>query len=589
MPPQTPEFPPDTERTQPTNAGWPQPGPLPEPEGRVVPPRPAAIVVTSPSGNRFRVPVDPLPFLIGRHADNHLVLRDNRVSRSHARLIWDGTAYVIENLKSRHGIYVNGEKVERAALRSKDRIEFGVQDSYRLRFTLEDDEIQKMIDHIQAGSSGSHGGQPPSSLSKLRSLVEVARALQNALSTDEVLIAVVDAALAITGCERGFLLLRKSDGLETAVARDKMGRPLAADDLRVPKSLIGRALATRRELLSMSFDPTDEALRPEMTVAALELRSAVCIPLIHVRSRGVDETSMASAARDTVGVLYMDSRRVAADLSAGNRELLQTLALEASTILENARLLEQERAKARLEDELKIARNIQKGLLPSTLPSTGWFRASGTSIPSSQVGGDYFDVRQVGPYAWSTVVADVSGKGVGSALLASLLQGVFLMSSEDPGHIGAMMRRVNQFLLERTRGLKYATVFYCLMQSSGLFSWANAGHCAPYLIRTDGSLKKLLTTGMPVGMLEAATFDIHQLQLTPGDKILIYSDGLTEAENPEGEFFDAPRLRTLLRGNGLMSAAQLYALVMKEVEVFTEGGANGDDITVVVLEYAAAQ
>ncbi len=575
-----PELFPDFENTQPTGV------PQPERAGAMAPPRPAAIVVTSPSGNRFRVPIDSLPFMIGRHADNSLVLRDNRISRSHARIVADNGLYVIENLHSRHGILVNGEKVDRAILRSKDRIEFGIQDSYRLGFTLEDDEIQKMIDHIQAGSSGSIGGVP-ANLVKLRSLVEVARALQNALSTDEVLVAVVDAALAVTNCERGFLLLRKPNGLEIAVARDKAGRPLANDELRVPTSLIGKALAARRELLSMSFDPNDESLRPEMTVAALELRSAVCIPLVQMRQTNTDETNLLPASRDTVGVLYMDSRQAAPDLSAGNRELLQTLALEASTILENARLLEQERAKARLEDELRLARHIQKGLLPGTLPSTGWFRAAGTSIPSSQVGGDYFDVRQAGPYAWSTVVADVSGKGVASALLASLLQGVFLMSSDDPGHIPAMMHRVNQFLLERTQAKKYATVFYGLMQSSGLFSWANAGHCSPFLIRGDRSLKKLLTTGMPVGMLDGATFEMNQLQLQPMDKIVIFSDGLTEAENGDGEFFDTNRLRSLLRQHASLSAIDLFATLMRELEQFTEsGGPNTDDITLVVLEYA---
>ncbi len=550
-------------------------------------PGPAAIIVTTPAGNRYRVPIESLPFVIGRHAECQLVLRDNRISRNHARILADNGAYVIENLNSRRGILVNGEKVERATLRSKDRIEFGIQDSYRLRFTLEDDEIQKMIDHIQAGSSGSLGGAP-ANLVKLRGLVEVARALQNALSTEEVLVAVVDAALAVTGCERGFLMLRKPAGLETAVARDKSGRPLAPDELRVPTSLIGKALAARRELLSMSFDPNDDHLRPEMTVAALEIRTAICIPLVQLRAANANESNMSSAARDTVGVIYMDSRQPADALSAGNRELLQTLALEASTILENARLLEQERAKARLDDELRLARNIQKGLLPATLPDTGWFRAAGTSIPSSQVGGDYFDVRQAGPFAWSTVVADVSGKGVGSALLASLLQGAFLMTSDDPVYIPDLMQRVNHFLIERTQGAKYATVFYSLMQSSGLFSWANAGHCSPFLIRGDGTLKKLLTTGMPVGMLENATFEMNQLQLEGNDKVVIFSDGLTEAENGEGEFFDTTRLRVLLKQHATLSAPDLFTLLMNELNQFTEGGDVTDDITLVVLEYFAA-
>ena len=146
----------------------------------------------------------------------------------------------------------------------------------------------------------------------------------------------------------------------------------------------------------------------------------------------------------------MDSRGSAADLSVGNREILQTLALEASTILENARLLEEERGKRHMEEELDLARTIQQGLLPSNLPSEGWFRAAGSSITSRQVGGDYFDVHPAGPDAFACVIADVSGKGVSAALLAALLQGAFLLASEGPAQIEDVMSSI-QSLSHRAR------------------------------------------------------------------------------------------------------------------------------------------
>lgn len=549
-------------------------------------PRPAAFIVTHPSGNRSRVPITPLPFLIGRQAGNHLVLRDNRASRMHARIVAEGGKYVVEDLNSRHGTYVNGERVTRQALRSSDRIDFGLPDSYRLMFTLDDDEIHRVLEQISSSSPDTATGN----LAKLRALLEVARALQTSLSTNEVLTAVVDAALAVTGSARGFLLLRRDGELEMTVARDRSGRQLDGSELQVPTKLINRALNYRRDLLTMSFDPLEEGgVRPEMSVAALELRSVVCVPLIRIRAGNVEETLMSSAANDTVGLLYMDSRDVAADLSAGNRELLQTLALEASTVLENARLLEEERVKQRIEEELKIAQDIQKGLLPPSLPTSGWFRAAGSSIPSTQVGGDYFDIRQVGPSTWATVVADVSGKGMSSALLASLLQGAFLMSSDSPAQIEEMLARINRFLSERTRGEKYATIFYCAIDASGLMRWANAGHCAPYLLGTDGRLKTLQTTGMPVGMLDLATFQVETTQLQPGDKIVIYSDGLTEAENADGEFFDSQRLRDVVRTHSGADCFRLHAAMIQAVEAFSGGGNASDDITAVVLEYMPGQ
>ena len=546
---------------------------------------PAAVHVVDPSGQRTRVPIETLPFLIGRQADNQLVLRDNRASRQHARIVVEDGHYVLEDLASRHGIWVNGSRVSRHVLRSGDRIDLGVQDSYQVSFFLEAGEFRRILDHISSGS----GDMGDNGLAKLRSLVEVARALQNSLSTQEVLTAVIDAALSVTGCERGFLLLRKDGTLAVEVARDREGRTLEAGDLRVPASVIEKALNTRRDLLSMAFDPNEESnQRPDSSVATLELRSVVCLPLIEVKSAKTEETSALEASRATVGLLYMDSKANPADLSAGNRELLQTLAMEASTILENARLIEEERVKQRMEDELKIAREIQQGLTPPELPGSGWFRAAGSSWASSEVGGDYYDVQKLGGDRWAAVVADVSGKGVSSALLASFLQGAFLMASGSPGEMSAMMSHLNRFLLERTRGEKYATLFYCVVEKSGRMNYVNAGHCAPYHVSTDGRLRKLHTTAMPVGMLEEAEFQTLEAQLEPGDKIVLYSDGLTEAEDAGGQFFDAERVRLCLRENSGAGATDLHKRLMDSVEEFTEGGIVRDDITALVIEYCAA-
>src|SRR5262249_53241048 len=146
-------------------------------------------------------------------------------------------------------------------------------------------------------------------------------------------------------------------------------------------------------------------------------------------------------------------------------------------------------------------------------------------------------------------------------------------------------RQLNTFLLERTRGEKYATVFYCTVDSTGLLSYANAGHCAPYLLSPDGRLRKLHTSGMPVGMLEEAQFQTMQGQLHPGDKVVIYSDGLTEAENGDGQFFDNERLRLCLRDHSAMGAKALHQALLDAVDHFSEGGVIRDDITALVLEY----
>ena len=542
----------------------------------------ASLIVVHPSGARTRVPLTPLPFLIGRQADNHLTLRDNRASRNHARIVNDHGHFFVEDLQSSHGVYVNGRRIAREQLSNSDRIEFGFADSYKLIFALEGDEIHRIIEQIAVSSSPSAAGN----LVKLRSLVEVARALQASLSTSDVLAAVVDAALTITGTERGFLLLRKDEELCVEIARDNQGVRLADEDLKVPMSLIHRALRGRRELLSMSFDPLGEqGIRPEMSVADLELRSVVCVPLVRIRA-GSNQDTIVSSVNDTVGLLYLDSRESPADLSAGNRELLQTLALEASTILENARLLEEERKKQRMEEELDVAREIQRGLLPGELPAEGWFRAAGSSIASHQVGGDYFDLRQSGEDSWTAVIADVSGKGVSAALLASLLQGAFLLASETTMPIEVMMTRVNHFLTERTKGEKYATIVYATIARDGLVRWVNAGHPRPILLGADGAMRTLESTGMPVGLLEQATYAVEELRMSTGDKLVLFSDGLTDAASAAGVPFEARALRETIGAHAGSGCRTLHVALLKAVEAFTDGSVAGDDITIVVLEYA---
>ncbi len=151
----------------------------------------------------------------------------------------------------------------------------------------------------------------------------------------------------------------------------------------MPRRVIQRALQNRRELLSMNFDPAErDETRPQNSIVDLELRSVICVPLVRIRAGQGDATNILTTGNETVGVLYMDSRVIAADLAGGNRELLQTLAIEASTVLENARLLQEEETKQQMEEELRVARTIQQSLLPRKLPDEGWLRASGSSVAS---------------------------------------------------------------------------------------------------------------------------------------------------------------------------------------------------------------
>ncbi len=547
---------------------------------------PASLIVTDPGGHRTRVPIAPLPFLIGRQPQSNLILRDSRVSRTHARVVFEHGGYVLEDTGSRHGIFVNGQRIERQPLANSDRIDFGAQDSYQLLFMMDGAELRRLMEQVAApeatpGAPGLGGG-----LARLRAVLDLARTLQGSFSLEDVLVQVVDTALAVTGSERGFLLLKSDDGLETRVARHRRGHKLPLDELRVPRTVIHRALQHRRELLFMNFDASAAGGHTaEHTVADLDLRSVVCVPLVRIRAGQGDTTSLLTTGAETVGVLYLDSRLAAADMAGGNRELLQTLAMEASTVLENARLLEEERAKQRMEEELKVARDIQQSLLPRSLPSAGWLRAAGSSVASAQVGGDYYDVIAVNDRCWGAVVADVSGKGVSSALLAALLQGALIPASDHADVLTRRMERLNTFLIDRTGGEKYATVFYCLLDQSGRLDYVNAAHCPPIVVRPSGETAELGATGVPVGLLEGSRYELAGRQLSPGEKVVIYTDGVTEAQDARGAFFGRKRLFDLVRANAGASSSELHDAIQGAVREFTEGAPQSDDITLVVLDY----
>ena len=547
---------------------------------------PASLIVTDPGGHRTRVPIAPLPFLIGRQPQSSLILRDSRVSRTHARIVFEHGGYVLEDTGSRHGIFVNGQRIERQPLANSDRIDFGAQDSYQLLFMMDGAELRRLMEQVAApeatpGAPGLGGG-----LARLRAVLDLARTLQGSFSLEDVLVQVVDTALAVTGSERGFLLLKSDDGLETRVARHRRGHKLPLDELRVPRTVIHRALQHRRELLFMNFDASAAGGHTaEHTVADLDLRSVVCVPLVRIRAGQGDTTSLLTTGAETVGVLYLDSRLAAADMAGGNRELLQTLAMEASTVLENARLLEEERAKQRMEEELKVARDIQQSLLPRSLPSAGWLRAAGSSVASAQVGGDYYDVIAVNDRCWGAVVADVSGKGVSSALLAALLQGALIPASDHADVLTRRMERLNTFLIDRTGGEKYATVFYCLLDQSGRLDYVNAAHCPPIVVRPSGETAELEATGVPVGLLEGSRYELAGRQLSPGEKVVIYTDGVTEAQDARGAFFGRKRLFDLVRAQASASSSELHDAIQGAVREFTEGAPQSDDITLVVLDY----
>jgi len=542
------------------------------------------LTLVDTAGAKKVLDVNRSPFRMGRLPGCELTLQDNRISRKHAQILVEDGKYFLEDCASRHGVFVNGRKIERHELSEGDRIEFGVDDSYRVIVGAEAEPaplIQKVSELPAAGPTGDLG--------RLSAVLDVARALQSSMALDDVLTAAVDAALLVTDCERGFLMLKDKKGeLAVHVARSRGNVSLSGDELRVPSRVIDQALLKRRDLLSMSFDPLQAGIEQEgdsQTVRALELRRVLCVPLVKIRMGQEHETSLLSTREDTLGVLYMDSKTDILDLTAGNLELLQTLAIEISTVLENARLLGEERKKKGLEQQLAIARDIQVSMLPANLPKQGWLIASGSSESCYQVGGDYFDVTPYEDKHWGFVLADVSGKGVSAALLASLIQGAFFSAVNLEDHLSETVSRINRYVCERSRSARFATVFYGLIARDGFTKWINAGHCPAMLLHPSGEVDMLKATTVPLGLFVESEFPVLESQLQAGDKLVVYSDGVSEATDWSGEQFGEKRIEAVLKANATLEAGELYEKLRQELATFTCDAEQDDDVTLLVLGY----
>jgi serine phosphatase RsbU (regulator of sigma subunit) len=314
------------------------------------------------------------------------------------------------------------------------------------------------------------------------------------------------------------------------------------------------------------------------------LRSIIAIPL-YAMPRANSAESVVLKRGQLLGILYLDSRRPAA-FSDLDRQILDALGMESASILDNARLVERERERQRLEQELSIARAIQQALLPQGLHDYPHLAITGMHYPCHEVGGDYFDAFPAGEERIAFLIADVSGKGLGAALLTMMLQGALsaMAMAMDPVRL---FNHINKFLCEHGGVGRYATMFFALLDRDGRLEYIKAGHPSPLLLRR-GQVSELYSEGsFPVGLLADAEFSAASLQLEPDDTLVLFSDGITEAENPEEELYGVSRLREALAAQQNAPLETLKQTVLDSVEEFSRGASQSDDMTLLIARYRA--
>jgi phosphoserine phosphatase RsbU/P len=545
--------------------------------------------VVSPDGARRYVRVTQMPFLIGRGAEtgNHLQLADRRISRNCAAIVTEASKYYIEDRGQRRGLFVNGEKVESRELQDGDSISFGLDDSYEIIYrsaaNASTDSLPHLltrIEHITSSEPGSGG------LRKLNLLLEATTLLHSQLPLDTVLGHMLDHAVSVTDADRGLLLEADDKGvLKVRLARRSGGMRLPPESLSPSQTAIQLALRRQSAVITEDLAQADMDLQAAQSIVAQRLRAVVVIPLYAMSRANTDQSMINIKRGDFLGVLYLDSRRPAA-FSKLDRQILDALAADAASILDNARLVERERERQRLEQEIGIARDIQQALLPKNFRDYPHLSVSGINFPCLAVGGDYFDVFPLGDSRTAFLLADVSGKGLGAALCTNLLQGALsgMTLGTDPARV---FNHVNRFLCDHSEIGRYATMFFGILDDQGHLEYINAGHPSPFLIRR-GVAEDVFTEGSyPVGLVPEAEYTVVCLQLEPGDTLVLFSDGVTEAMDPAEQLFGVPRLREVLTGHMQTPLDELQRIVLESVENFSRGASQADDLTLLLVRYRA--
>jgi serine phosphatase RsbU (regulator of sigma subunit) len=320
-----------------------------------------------------------------------------------------------------------------------------------------------------------------------------------------------------------------------------------------------------------------------MGTVRLGIRNVLCVPLRLVR---YVDTAEALGEERRIGVLYLDSREKGTLMSNSTRAALDTLATEAAVAIENARLYRETMEKARLEQEMRIAAEIQQALLPKTRRTGDYFRAAAASIPCRSIGGDFYDYVDLPNGALGFALGDVAGKGPPAALLSAMMQGIFAAQAATTDDPASTISRVNLALYRRGIESRFVTLMYGALQANGTLTYCNAGHNPPLVLGGGGTIRRLETGGPIVGLFENASYEEETVTLTPGDWLVIFSDGVSEALSAEGSEYGEDRIITLARRHPGSEPQELLDALFSDVRAFARGAAQSDDITAMVLRFA---
>lgn len=549
-------------------------------------------------GQAVPCPLTGAETVLGRHPECQIQLNSNMVSRKHARVVREGNSFVLEDLGSGNGTFLNGRKIEGPTeLKHEDRIKLGpillrfesdnppprksavaapegfdANVTLGINFASEEDDAATITGRaMQSSGFGRLDVRPEA---KLKAVLEISRSLAGSTDLDSLLPKILDSLFNIfPHADRGCILFQQESTGKMIPKAMKHRRAGEDETVKLSRTILRTVVEQKTGILSADA-ASDARFEASESISNLTIRSMMCVPML-------------SLSGEVMGVINIDTQNAFNQFKEEDLDLLVAVAGQAALSYESAKLLVTALEKQKQDREMDIAMNVQRALLPETLPSPpGWeFFASYDSAQA--VGGDYYDCMFL-PDGKRICFAfgDVAGKGVPASLVMSRINSVVsnvMAFLDDVGE--AAMRINNQMCAKAVEGRFVTFVLGIIDPESGHMSVINAGHMPIMIRKADGSIEEFgeAAIGVPLGVMEDYPYDVSTRTIAHGETCVIYTDGVSEAMNPDSDLYGMDRLRGLVETSQAGKAEDLGKVILADVRRFANGRPQNDDITIMVF------
>jgi phosphoserine phosphatase RsbU/P len=538
------------------------------------------LVVKDLDGKTVTIPLDRDRISLGRSSANELCYPDDAgLSRQHMAITRTDGQWQVEDLGSKNGTLLNGQRVERATpFRLGDRIAAG---HLTIEFADADQAPANTVVFLDDAESFSSTattvvanldqviGPREDDLNKtialqgspqMRALIRAGQELSAHRPLNELFQVVMDLSMEAVAAGRGVLMTLEGEELTVRAAR--------GEGFKISRTVRDRVIKQKESML-VADAQMDQALMGQMSIVAQKVRSMIAVPL--------------QTNDKVIGLIYVDAPHQLRQFTREDLNLLTVMANVAAIRIEHSRLNEVEEAERAMSKEMDQAAAIQKRLLPSASPVVVGLDIAGRTTACRTVGGDYYDFLKFPDGRIAMLVGDVAGKGMPASLLMSSLQARVHVLFEDGDNLAQKITRLNKSTCANCPDNRFITFFMTVLDpQTGELVYTNAGHNPPLLVRASGEFETLGGGGMILGILPMATYSESRAEINVGDVLVLFSDGITEAPNPQGEEFGEERLASLVASVRNTPAVDIIEEIHKAVTKFTEGAPAADDITVVI-------